>query len=253
MGVGKSAAYEKMAGGLRKGATMRIRQFRYGGDNLAYLLYTERSALAVDGGAVEEMCAFIDSQGLTLTHVTNTHDHMDHTCGNSDLIARTGAARVDNRTLREGHILELDGETIEVLHTPGHTEDSICFRTDTAIITGDTLFNGTIGNCFSGDLAAFYRSIKTLIALPDDTIVYAGHDYVRDSMIFARYIEPENKAIDGFLERYDPARVCSTMKEERAVNPYLRFNEPAIIAFLEQKGLPVTTELERWNSLMRIE
>ena len=253
MGIGKSTAYEKVAGGLRKGAAMRIRQFRYGADNLGYLLYTEGSALAVDGGAVEKMCAFIESQGLTLTHVTNTHGHMDHTCGNSDLVARTGAAFVDSRTLREGDTLELDGETIEVLHTPGHTEDSICFRTDTAIITGDTLFNGTIGNCFSGNLEAFYRSIKKLIALPDDTVVYAGHDYVRDSLIFARYLEPGNKAIERFLERYDPAHVCSTMKEERAMNPYLRFNEPSIIAFLKQKGLPVATELERWNSLMRIE
>ena len=232
---------------------MRVRQFRYAADNFGYILYTERSALAIDGGAVREMRAFIESQGLKLEIITNTHGHMDHTCGNRELIDQTGATFIDNRTLRPGQIIELDGENIEVYHTPGHTEDSICLRADNAIITGDTLFNGTIGNCFTGDLEGFYRSIKTLLALTDATIVYAGHDYVRDSLTFARHLEPENEAIGSFLEKYNPAHVSSTLEEERAMNPYLRFNDPAIIAFLERNGLPVATELERWNSLMRIE
>lgn len=231
---------------------MKVRQFRYGADNLGYILYTGKSALAVDGGAVDEMCAFIESEGLTLEGITNTHQHGDHTWGNKDLIDRTGAPFIDNRTLRPGRAIELDGEKIEVYHTPGHSEDSICFRTGNAIISGDTLFNGTIGNCFTGDLNGFYHSIKKLLALPDDTIVYAGHDYVRDSLAFARHLEPGNEAIASYLERYNPAHVFSTLEEERAMNPYLRFNDPAIIAFLERNGLPVATELERWNSLMRI-
>jgi len=231
---------------------MKVRQFRYGADNLGYILYARESALAVDGGAVGEMCKFIESQGLKLEGITNTHDHMDHTCGNRELIDRTGAPFIDNRTLRPGQTIELDGEKIEVYHTPGHSEDSVCFLADNAIISGDTLFNGTIGNCFTGDLNGFYHSIKKLLALPDSTIVYAGHDYVRDSLAFARHLEPGNEAIGSFLERYNPAHVFSTLEEERAMNPYLRFNDPAIIAFLERNGLPVATELERWNSLMRI-
>ena len=120
------------------------------------------------------------------------------------------------------------------------------------LFKGLTLFNGTIGTCFSGDLNRFYHSIKKLLALPDSTIVYAGHDYVRDSLVFARHLEPANEAIPSFLERYNPAHVFSTLEEERAMNPFLRFNDPAIIAFLERSGLPVGTELERWYSLTRI-
>ena len=232
---------------------MQIRQFRYSADNFSYVLYGDRFALVVDGGAVNEICAFIKSENLDLKSITNTHQHMDHTCGNRELIDQTGATFIDNRTLRQGQVIELDDEKIEVYHTPGHTEDSICLRTGNAIITGDTLFNGTIGNCFSGNLQGFYRSIRKLIALPDDTIVYAGHDYVCDSLIFARHLEPENKAIGSFLKKYNPAHVFSTLEEERRMNPYLRFNDPAIIAFLERNGLPVATERERWNSLMRIE
>ncbi len=231
---------------------MRVRQFRYGTDNFGYLLYADRCALAVDGGAVDEMCTFIQSEGLTLTSVTNTHQHPDHTSGNQGLIDRTGAEFIDNRALFPGQIIDLGSEKIEVIHTPGHTEDSICLKAENTIITGDTLFNGTIGTCFSGDLNRFYHSIKKLLALPDSTIVYAGHDYVRDSLVFARHLEPANEAIPSFLERYNPAHVFSTLEEERAMNPFLRFNDPAIIAFLERSGLPVGTELERWNSLTRI-
>jgi hydroxyacylglutathione hydrolase len=121
------------------------------------------------------------------------------------------------------------------------------------LITGDTLFNGTVGNCFSGDLKRFYDSIKLLMGFPGETIIYAGHDYVLESMAFAKNLEPDNHDIDLFLKKYDPDHVFSTMDEEMKINPYLRFNESKIITLLEEKGLPVATEYERWESLMSIE
>ena len=119
--------------------------------------------------------------------------------------------------------------------------------------SGDTLFNGTIGNCFTGDLKSFYLSIKRLMTLPDETIIYAGHDYVRDSLFFARHLEPDNIDIDKFWNSYNSDNVLSTMAEERRINPYFRFNEEPIIKLLQKKGLPHTTEWDRWQSLMSIE
>ena len=77
-------------------------------------------------------------------------------------------------------------EGIRVVHTPGHTKDSICFHADNILITGDTLFNGTVGNCFSGDLDGFLKSLTFLLSFPDETLIYAGHDYVSESMNFAK-------------------------------------------------------------------
>ncbi len=88
---------------------------------------------------------------------------------------------------------------------------------------------------------------------PEDTVIYAGHDYVRDSMRFAKSLEPQNEDIDFFLKKYDRDHVYSTLKEELKINPYLKFNDSRIIAFLDRKGLPTETELERWESLMSIE
>ena len=76
------------------------------------------------------------------------------------------------------------------------------------------------------------------MALPDETIIYAGHDYVKDSLAFAGHLEPDNKDIDNFRKSYDSGYVCSTMADERRINPYLRFNEESIIKLLKKKAFP---------------
>ena len=231
---------------------MKVKQFRYSSDSLGYLVYGERSAMAIDGGATREILSFVKAEALTLKFVTNTHNHMDHTVGNRELLGESNAKFLDNQTLLRRKMIELNGQEIKVYHTPGHTEDSVTFHFGGILITGDTLFNGKVGRCFSGDLKGFYRSVKLLMDFPGETIIYAGHDYVEEYMEFARQLEPDNTQIDRFLEKYDPAHVYSTLDEEFKINPFLRFNEPRIVSFLKDRGLPVSTEYERWESLMSL-
>ena len=230
--------------------SVEIVQFRYSQDNLAYLVSHEGQALAIDGGAVAAICSHADRQGLRITHLTHTHAHPDHTCGSAELAARTGAEEVDHRRLAKAGGFDLNGLELRVHHTPGHTRDSVVFECQGALITGDTLFNGTVGNCFSGDMAAFYESLAALTAFPPETRIYAGHDYVHDSMAFARVITPGNPHIEAYLDRYDGDHVVSTLGDELRVDPYLRFDAPEIIAFLKRKGLPVRSAFERWEGMM---
>lgn len=232
---------------------MQVKQYRYNADNLGYLVHGERAALAIDGGAVAAMLDDVARLGLRLVHVANTHGHGDHTQGNRELLARTGAALLDRGELAGRGSFELEGRTVRVLATPGHSTDDVCYLVDGALFSGDTLFNGTVGNCFSGDLQAFFDSIKTLMALDDAVVVHAGHDYVANSIAFARLLESDNLALERFLQVYDPALVRSTIGDERAINPYFRFNQPALIRVLEQRGLPVGSEWQRWQSLMSID
>ena len=231
---------------------LNIEQFRYG-DNLAYLLYGRTEAMAVDGGAWQEILAFLRQYNLTLRYVTNTHRHYDHTPGDDHLLKKTKAKFLDCTTLADNEEILIDGESVVVYRTPGHSTDSICFHTGHNLITGDTLFNGTIGNNFSGDLKGFFNSILRLMALPDDTRIFAGHDYVGDSLAFAKHLEPQNKDIDRFRKSCDPDFLYSTLAEERKINPYLRFNEEPILKLIKDHGLPSATEWERWQSLMSIE
>jgi hydroxyacylglutathione hydrolase len=232
---------------------LEIKQFFYGGDNLGYLLYTGTRAMAIDGGATNDILAFVEKNDLILETVTNTHGHGDHTTGTRRLAKAAGAVHLDHRRFADGQTIDLGGETVTVRLTPGHTMDSVTFAADGCLVTGDTLFNGTVGNCFSGDLRAFLRSIRLLMGYPASTRIYAGHDYVAASLAFARHLTPENRALDAYAGRYDRNHVVSTLADEMAVNPYLRFNDPEIVRLLEAKNLPTGTEYQRWEGIMSIE
>lgn len=230
---------------------MDIRQFRYqGDDNLGYLLFANGEAMAVDGGAAADMIAFLDKQGLILTYVTNTHSHPDHTPGNPMLLRRTGAQWLDVGQAAKTGAIKLGGVDIRVIPTPGHTHDSVCFYTPPFLVSGDTLFNGKVGRCFTGDLKSFYDAIQVLLKLPAGTLVYAGHDYVEEYMEFARRVEPDNPHIDEYLKNYDPTHVRAALEEEMKVNPFLRLDSPEVISFLKERRLPAGTEFERFTSLI---
>ncbi|MFB3925199.1 MAG: MBL fold metallo-hydrolase [Syntrophales bacterium] len=230
-----------------------VKQFRYAADNLGYLIYSASQAVVVDGGAFRDILSFIRSRNLDLLWISNTHSHADHMVGNRALLENSNARYLSYFDLLDMRLLELNGSSITVYRTPGHTVDSVCFRTGRFLLTGDTLFNGTVGNCFSGDLKIFFHSVKRIMTLPGDTVIYAGHDYVRDSMKFARRLDPDNPDIDSFMKKYEPGHVLSTLDDEFRINPYLRFNEERIVSLLKKRGLPVDTEWDRWKSLMSIE
>ncbi|MBU2487888.1 MAG: hydroxyacylglutathione hydrolase [Proteobacteria bacterium] len=231
---------------------MEIAQFRYMADNLAYVLHGPSQALVVDGGAVEDIREYIAARGLTPVLVTNTHRHPDHTAGTRELVAALGCPYADpDDALAQGEIL-LNNEAVRAISTPGHTMDSLCFLAPGFAVTGDTLFNATVGNCFTGDVEAFFRSLKTIMAWPPETFIYSGHDYVDQSLAFAWHLEPDNPAITAYEAKYDPALVRSTLADEFSVNPYLRFNAPPMIRLLKDRNLPVETEFERFSSVMRL-
>lgn len=232
---------------------MPIQQFRYHADNLGYVIHDRTHAMAVDGGAVAAIVGFLAEAALELVYVTHTHRHPDHLTGTDDLIRETGARLLRFTGMRGDNHIDVGKMRVRVIATPGHTEDGICFAGEDWLVTGDTLFNGTVGNCFSGDLEAFYHSTLRLLEFPDDTRIFGGHDYVRESMAVARRLEPENPDIGPYLAAYDPDHVVSTLSAERRVNPYLRFDAAPMIAHMSRRGLPTGTRYQRWLGVMSLE
>lgn len=231
---------------------MNIAQFRYGSDNLGYVLYCENRAVAIDPGAADEILAFAKDRGLQILFAANTHSHPDHTAGNRKLLENTGAEYLDfQKLISRGEIRPGPG-TLQVIHTPGHTSDSVCFYAPPVLVSGDTLFNGKVGRCFTGDTDTFLESIKKLVRLPDETMIYPGHDYVEEYAGFIRALEPDSPWLDYYLEKYDPSCVASTLADEKKVNPFLRINEEKIASILRSRGLAADTEIDRWRSLISI-
>ncbi|MFW6050421.1 MAG: MBL fold metallo-hydrolase [Myxococcota bacterium] len=126
--------------------------------------------------------------GLTLRYAIDTHVHADHVTASGLLRERTGAQTVASEKgadcvdvrVRHGDRLPLGRHVIEVLETPGHTDDSVSYLVDGQVFTGDALFvRGTGRTDFqNGNPDQLYDSLtRVLFALPDDTVVWPGHDY----------------------------------------------------------------------------
>ncbi|SDU16003.1 MBL fold metallo-hydrolase [Desulfobacula phenolica] len=231
---------------------MFIKQFKYSTDNLGYLAYSRKEGIAIDAGSVDDILSFAEKNNIHIKYVTNTHSHYDHTPGNQALLEKTNAQFIDCRKIKSDRAIALDMEIIEAYHTPGHTDDSITFAADDFLVTGDTLFNGTIGNCFSGDLEAFFKSLKRLIALPGNTKIYAGHDYVIEAIKMAKIIEKDNPNFEAYIQKYNSGLIVSTLDDELSVNPYIRFNAQRMIHNLNKRNMPANTEFDRFKSIMEI-
>ena len=171
---------------------MIVRQLRVGSmDVFTYILGCEatREALVIDpGGEVDRIIEEARREGLQIKYILNTHGHWDHTVGNDRLKLLTGASivrhqqepgpdidilLVDEKPFRLGEIV------FTVFHTPGHTSGGVCLYAEGQLFTGDTLFVGDSGRT---DLPGGHRptlgaSIRRLMELPDETIVWPGHDY----------------------------------------------------------------------------
>ncbi|MFP3895647.1 MAG: MBL fold metallo-hydrolase [Anaerolineales bacterium] len=170
---------------------MFIKQFRVGGDrNFGYLVAdpnTKKAAVIDPSYSAEKIADYAREHDHDIVYVFNTHGHADHANGNETMAVLTGVDALqwqdkDPRTGKkvvDGATFPLGDLEIEILHTPGHTPDSICLYVGDAVFTGDTLFVGKVGGTDLGQGAkAEYVSLhQKLMTLPEDTRVFPGHDY----------------------------------------------------------------------------
>ena len=162
-------------------------------DNFCYIVGCERTrkALVIDPGPdVDQIVSAAEKQGLEIETIFNTHAHGDHTAGNAELKSLTGAKIIIHALdaagypkadvfLKDEKTLQLGEITFHVIHTPGHTPGGICLHTLGNLFTGDTLFVGDSGRTDlpGGDRPTLGKSIRRLMQLPDDTIIWPGHNY----------------------------------------------------------------------------
>jgi hydroxyacylglutathione hydrolase len=240
-------------------AKLDVHQFPCLSDNYGVLIHdgdkdVTASIDAPDAGAV---AAALKEKGWRLTHILTTHHHGDHTAGNLALKAETKctivgpraeAARVPgiDSQVGDGDTFQFGSFEVRVLDTPGHTAGHISYWLPSAGIAfvGDTLFAIGCGRVIEGNAETMWSSLKKLMALPKETVVYCGHEYTQANARFALTIEPENEALQKRAKEVDRLRAAgkptlpTRIGLELETNPFLRPSSPAIQKRLGMAGRP---------------
>ncbi len=168
---------------------MDFKQVKGIGDNFSYVIADPNYVVIVDPSYnSSQLIRLVEKLGRSLAFIINTHHHHDHTAGNKQVknrfpcqIVAHRLSKIDKDRAVDGNDLISIGElTFQVIHTPGHTPDSICLLIGNQLLTGDTLF---VGECGRTDLPEgnsqdmYYSLFHKILKLPDAVQVYPGHDY----------------------------------------------------------------------------
>lgn len=258
-------------------------------DNYIWLLRHHDQAVVVDPGDAAPVVEYLDRHGLSLCAILVTHHHADHVGGIDELLgcysvpvfgpAGEPIAALTH-PLHDGERIELPqlGVAFDILDVPGHTRAPIAYygRNDPAsakasadgsnpftgsLFCGDTLFACGCGRIFEGTPQQMRASLARLASLPGNTRIYPAHEYTQANTRFALAVEPQNAALRIWAEEVARLRAAgqptlpTTLSHELAVNPFLRWDAPAVIeAASHFRGKPlqqpdeVFTAIREWKN-----
>ncbi len=171
-----------------------------------YIIYSdkEKKAIVIDpGGDAKRIINTLDELDLEVEHIINTHGHFDHVSANLEMYRKTKkkimihekdhslidhprleAFSTDSKDgksiykfIKEGDVLEIDGQQVKIIETPGHSPGSITVGIENALFVGDLLFEGSVGrtDLYGGNFEQLRQSLAKLVLYDEDTNVYPGH------------------------------------------------------------------------------
>lgn len=243
--------------------------------NYVWLIHgaTDRSRVAVvDPGEAAPVISALEADDLTPVCVLITHKHPDHVGGIPELLERYPdlvvwgpehhAIPSLDRIVSEGMAVEPEGLglSFQVMEIPGHTLEHVAYLGHGCVFAGDTLFSIGCGRIFEGSAEQMLDSLDRLATLPEDTLLYCGHEYTVDNLRFARSVLPEDTGLGEAAQAAAQARaegrptVPTNIGHEQRLNPFLRTHEgPVEEACASRAGktladrAEVLAELRRWK------
>lgn len=218
-------------------------------DNYGYLVHDEASGrtAAIDAPEATAIRGALERRGWTLTDILITHHHIDHVEAIAELKAAFGARVVGPRDeadkiegldelVGDGDVVALGESRFEVMATPGHTLGHIVFFDPAGkhLFSADALFSLGVGRMFEGTPGPMWDGVKRLRELPDETMVYCGHEYTESNAKFALSIDPDNAALKARADEVMALRAAGkptipfNLGEDKRANPFLRADAPEL-------------------------
>jgi len=229
---------------------LHVHQFPCLSDNYGYLLHDPASGetAAIDTPDAAEYLKQAEVKGWTITQIWNTHWHPDHAGGNAEIVEATGATiyapqEVEkisqiNHIVAHGDVVTLGEHTANVIDVSGHTNGHVAFHIveEGIAFVGDAVFALGCGRMFEGEPKQFWDSLNRIRRMPTATTLYCAHEYTAANAKFALYADPDNAALQDYADEITKKReagewtVPTMLERELATNPFLRADDPAIIA-----------------------
>jgi hydroxyacylglutathione hydrolase len=213
-------------------------------------------AMVVDPGDADVVLKYLRAKDLHLALILNTHHHKDHVGGNEKLVKEYGAPVIGpaaemsrigplSRGVRQNDVVTFSTLRGQVIETHGHTSGHISFYFPMikALFCGDTIFSLGCGRLFEGTAVEMWSSLSVLRALPDDTLIYAAHEYTEANAKFALAIDKNNEALKARVLQVSDLRqkkqptIPTLMAVEKRANPFLRADDPEFQQALGKAGL----------------
>jgi len=237
-------------------STLEVYQFNCLSDNYGVLVHDPEIGVTASIDAPDEnsINAALEEKGWTLSHILITHHHPDHIGAIPALKKKWGAIVIGNEAdaarltgidvkQKCGENFDFAGHKVVMIDTPGHTigHVAIYFAGQNLLFTGDTMFALGCGRVFEGTPQQMWSSLSVLADLPDETIVYCGHEYTKANAAFALSVDVDNSVLKARAEKINDLRsrleptLPTSIGEEKATNPFLRAGDDTIRKFLGMK------------------
>ena len=223
-------------------------------ENYIWLLIQNQEVYVIDPSEAEPVQEYLAEHALSLKGILITHMHHDHVAGvaalqsiQPDLPIWGGCHnpfQLINQRVQEGDSIALwPNYTLNVLATPGHTEEHISFYNQQHLFCGDTLFTAGAGRILNrGTAEQYHQSIQKLLQLPDELGFFCAHEYTQSNLEFALIADPDNLALQQrqASTHIDYPKIqmgaLSTLGLEKRTNPFMRYQQDPLKSQLQQRG-----------------
>lgn len=247
---------------------MKIYRIPAFSNNYIFLLHDvdRQIAAVVDPGDATPVLRKLKELDVELVAIFNTHHHWDHVGGNLEVLRRFPTAIVyagrhdrgripgQQVQLEAGDRVKFGDREAEILFLPGHTQGHIAYYfapladEPGELFCGDVLFSAGCGRLLEGTAAQMLNSLKQIRGLPDNTRVWCAHEYTLNNLKFAMTVDRQNPDLQARFTEVQSARnqptIPTFLELEKRVNPFLRWDTPAI-----HKAMGQTGEVETFAAL----